>query len=417
MVSSVMQQLLVETEMKPARSRRGSILVFTSIILTVLMGVVALAVDASNLQDYRHRMQTAVDAAAVAGAREIKRNPSISDANLRTFVLHDATNNGFTDGTNGIAITANHGPGSGPFASNTKYVEVLMTRAVPTFFMKLFGRPSVSVSVRAVAGQGGGGTGCIYNLGTANKAFETSGGNGVINIPGCDIYDNSATTSAFFVSSAWTVTAKSINVVGGASTSTAVITPAPTTGVTPVTDPLALTAPTAGSCVATNYSITSGSAVLGPGTYCGGIVVQNANVTFSAGLYVLKDGALVVKGTGRVTGTGVTFYNVGAIDGFDFTNTSHIDLTAPTSGQWAAVLIASNGVKESQSNHFESDDMKLNGIIYFPHQHLEWKGGGSGDYTILITDTVKFTGSSTLNSNFSSLPGGSPIPGSVSKAE
>lgn len=401
------------------RARRGSILVLTALVITVLIGFTALAVDVGYLSDYRHRMQSAADAAAVAGAREVKRNSGISDSDLQAFVYYDATSNGFTSGANGISITVNHPPATGQFAGNAKYVEVLITRDVPTFFMNLFGRPAVTVSVRAVAGQGGGGTGCIYALGPSqSKAFETAGGSGVINIPDCDVYDNSTTSDAFFVSSGWTIDAKSISVVGGLNIGTAAVNPNPVTGAAAADDPFPdLVDPTAGACTATDYSITSGSATLSPGTYCGGIKVQNAVVTFNPGTYVLKDGALVVKGTGTVNGTGVTFYNVGAIDGFDIGPSTHINLSAPTTGTYTAILFASKGNKPGQSNHFESDDMRMNGVIYFPHQHIEWSGGGNGDYTILVADTLKFLDNSTLNSNYSSLPGGSPIPGPVSLAE
>src|SRR5512141_1337412 len=136
----------------PGGVRRGSIVILTAVLLTVLMGVTALAVDFGNASDYRHRMQSAADAAAIAGGLEIKRKPSISDTDLQTFVYHDAANNGFTNGSNGIVVTIHRGPSSGPYAGNNHYIEVLISRPLPTFFLGLFGRPTINVGTRAVAG-------------------------------------------------------------------------------------------------------------------------------------------------------------------------------------------------------------------------------------------------------------------------
>ena len=389
--------------------------------MTVLLGVTALAIDAGNLSDYRHRMQSAADAAALAGAREIKRNAGIGSADLQTFVYHDATANGFTNGTNDITITINHGPATGPFAGNSEYVEVLISRAVPTFFLGLFGRPTVTVGVRAVAGQGTGGSGCVYSLSAnANGAFITSG-SGSMSIPNCDIVINSTSSTAFKVGAGWTIDTKSISVVGGTSIANgASVTPTPETGADPVDDPFGdVAAPAAGSCTATDYNLGSGTATISPGTYCGkGITVANAAVlNFTPGVYVLTNGAaFVVKDNATVNGTGVTIWIIGTTaKPSSFTQNTHIYLSAPTTGTYAGIVLASS-VNNNTSNVFGSNDMPINGIFYFPHEHVEWKGNG-GAYTVVIADTFKITGGSSLNSDFSSLPGGSPLPGPVSMAE
>src|SRR5207247_1726553 len=105
---------------------------------------------------------------------------------------------------------------SGPHAANAKYAEVIVSQSQPLFFMKALGLSALTVKARSVSGPGGSVGGCLYALSsTANKAFETSGSGAVINLANCDIYDNSTTTSAMFVSSGTTVTAHAIYVVGG----------------------------------------------------------------------------------------------------------------------------------------------------------------------------------------------------------
>lgn len=404
--------------------RRGSILILTAVLLTVLMGIAALAVDFGNLSDYRHRMQSAADAAAIAGAREIKRSSTISNGDVQTFVYHDASTNGFTNGVNGVVITVNRGPATGNFAGNAKYVEVLISRAVPTYFMGLFGRPTMNVGVRAVAGQDGSPSGCIYALGAGSNAFETAS-TAIVNVPGCDILVNSANSKAMFTGDAY-IAAHAINVVGGLGGSPAktdfvidgVDHSTPTTGATAVTDPYSSTpVPAPGACTPVPGGLT---VVLAPGTYCGDISYNGVNVTFQAGLYVLKNGALQVSGSSVVRGTDVTFYSVydvgiGPHSTILDSNTD-IKLSAPTSGSYANILFASTITGTSTGNRFQSDNMTLNGVIYFPHMHVEWKGNTGADYTILVCDNVKFNGNSSLSSSFGGAPG-SPAAGFVSKAE
>lgn len=396
------------------RERRGVILILTALLLTVLIGITALAIDYGNAADYRHRMQSAADAAAIAGARELKRNPSITNAQIELFVRHDAALNGFTQGVNSIAVSSFHNPSSGPFVANPKYVEVKISRPLPTFFLALFGRPTISVAVRAVAGQAGGSSGCIYNLGASPTAFQTSGGGFTIDVRGCDIYDN----GGLKVSAGWTINANSINVAGfvdNNSCSGCVTAITPLT--TPVSDPYAsLPEPLPGTCL-TLPDLTNSTVTMSPGTYCSDIAIGQSRVTFQSGLYILKGNFSITGGTSVVTNTtgGVTFFLIGPQNKTVDFSAGTITLSAPTTGPYATILFASRLQGPSDKDHFESDFMTLNGVFYFPHQHIEWKGNGTADYTILVCDNMKFTGGSSLNSNFSSLPGG--VPGRVSKAE
>jgi hypothetical protein len=395
-------------------------MVFAAVTVVVLLGVTGLVLDAGNLSDYRHRIQTAADAAAIAGAREVRRNKTISAADLQTFVNRAAAENGFTNGSNGISITVHHAPTPGSFAGNSRYVEVIISRAVPTYFMGMFGRTEVDVGIRSVAGAGASG-GCLVALsGTEGKAFQTSGSGINVDFQGCSVAVNSTATDAFFISSSGTVSANGIDVVGGASYRGANVTPTPSTNATPMSDPLSdLAEPTPGVCTPakTDYRLNSGTAVLSPGTYCGEIIIQNATVSFSPGLYILKDGALNIKGSSVITGTGVTFFTVGTTSkATSLSSSSSVTLSAPTTGPYAGILFADRLNDPGLANTFSAGTMVLNGVVYYPHQHVEWKGGGAADYTILITDTIKFTGNSVIKSDYSALPGGSPV-GLVSRAE
>jgi len=59
------------------------------------------------------------------------------------------------------------------------------------------------------------------------------------------------------------------------------------------------------------------------------------------------------------------------------------------------------------------DDLILEGTLYFPTTPLVFSGSstptGGAAYTILVADTIEFTGNSSLSNDFSSLSNGSPI--------
>jgi hypothetical protein len=59
----------------------------------------------------------------------------------------------------------------------------------------------------------------------------------------------------------------------------------------------------------------------------------------------------------------------------------------------------------------------MNGTLYFPTTALTFMGGSSSAYTIIVADTVNFSGGATLNNNYSSLPGGSPVKGGATLSE
>lgn len=103
-----------------ARSRRGQVLVITTLGLVAVIGCVALAVDVGTLWTQRREMQAAADAAAVAGDLEIySGNASDSDtAPITTAAQTDSAKNGFTNGANGATVTVNAPPQSGPYTGD-----------------------------------------------------------------------------------------------------------------------------------------------------------------------------------------------------------------------------------------------------------------------------------------------------------
>src|SRR4029453_5639696 len=93
------------------RNQRGQILIMSVLILPILLGFSALALDAGYAFDMRKRVQAAADAGALAGAHAIEFDSSISLSAHRDIVWNDTAINGFTNGSNGVVVTVIQSPG------------------------------------------------------------------------------------------------------------------------------------------------------------------------------------------------------------------------------------------------------------------------------------------------------------------
>jgi hypothetical protein len=404
-------------------SRRGFVFITMVITLTVLIAFLGLAIDVGYEQYMKVRMQTAADAAALGGARELVASGS---TNLVSAAQGDAATNGFTNGQSNVIVTVNNPPTTGYSTADSSAVEVLISQSVPTFFMQVLGFSKGTVRARGVARRGAGGTACFFAL-DPNMSSALAVSNGVSVTSSCGIVIDSSSSTALTATGGATLTAPSISVVGNYTKSNgASINPTPTTGISAVSNPFAsLPAPSVGGCTYTNYTVGSDITItLNPGTYCNGISTTNgAVVTFSPGTYIIKGGGLNFSGGSTVTGTGVMFYNTfgggysyGAIQ---LNNGTNVTLTAPTTGTYAGILMFQDPtvVGGAASSFSGGAVAKLTGALYFPTTALAYSNGASAPYTIIVADSVTFTGGVQINSNYSSLPGGSPIRGSVGLSE
>ncbi|MCC6537312.1 MAG: hypothetical protein IT162_07175, partial [Bryobacterales bacterium] len=273
--------------------KRGVILIVFALGTFVLCGFAGLALDVSYLQMWQRKAQTAADAAAIAAALDLKRNRNSQSASGAAFV--DAAANGFTHNADSTVVVENP-PLAGPNQGNNKYVRVSVQRPAPTYFMRVFGRDSVTVGAHASSGLADMGL-CVFVLHpTTNAALHVSGTPDV-NVS-CAVQVNSNSTSALHVTGAAEINTTGFNVVGGAHLApNATITPAPATGMSPEDDPLAWRAnpPSSASCDYVNFKVSGGNRnnalELQPGVYCGGIdITTHRRIEFESGLYVLMGG-------------------------------------------------------------------------------------------------------------------------------
>jgi len=402
-------------------SARGQVMVLICVSLVAVVGMIAVVTDFSFMQHQKNMMQTAADSAAMAGAAELNYGDQVAAGRA------DAASNGYTNGASSVTVAINNPPTSGPNASNSGYVEAIVSKPEPTYFLRVLGVSTMTVSVRAVAYEGSG-PNCIYVLDpTASGALSTNGNANVQS--GCGLLVNSSSSSAITAVGSITVNAPTIGVVGNyTSTSNVSLTPTPKTGVIAASDPLSyVQAPTVGSCAHTNFSLsgTSGSASsplqLYAGTYCGGISVHgNAWLHFNPGTYVLAGGGMGISANTVMTGTGVTFYNTTGTGGYGaitLNGNTQANLSAPTSGPLVGILffqdrsVPSTGAESTITGNSSST---FDGGVYFSTTGLTFGGNSSATgYSIVVADKLTVSGNSSVGSNYSSLTGGSPIRGTT----
>src|SRR5579875_2447551 len=110
----------------------GQVIVLTVLLMAVLLGFVAFAVDVGMLLYSKRQLQTAADSGAIAGSAEYNYG------DIQTAVDADAAQNGYTNGSSGTTVTVNPPPLSGYHTNNYGAVEVIVQRAQPTLFMNAF---------------------------------------------------------------------------------------------------------------------------------------------------------------------------------------------------------------------------------------------------------------------------------------
>lgn len=402
------------------RREAGQAIVVVALALVAVLGILGLAVDMGYLRYMKRQLQTAADAAAMAGAGELPYGDVTAGAQA------DSTANGFTNATKGATVTVNNPPLSGQHIGDWTYVEVIVGKSTNTFFAKAFGVATVSLSARAVAHLGSS-PNCVYALDpSASDALDVSG-NGQLTTS-CGVVVNSSSGTALVNVGNGCVTASTVRIVGNYTPGkTGCPSPTPTIGVAQVINPLAyLAAPAIGSCLFTNFN--NNAQTLSPGTYCNGIQLSgNSTFTFNPGTYILEGGGLTVAGNAQVAGTGVTFFNTGngtyPYAPITFAGGSGGSLTAPTSGSYAGILFFQDpaiGANSSPNSFGGNTSVAMNGTLYFPTTPLSYSASsslGGTQYTILVADTISITGNGTLTSNYSSLSGGSPVKGNGVLAE
>jgi hypothetical protein len=130
---------------------------------------------------------------------------------------------------------------------------------------------------------------------------------------------------------------------------------------------------------------------------------SGANVTLSAGTYVLT-GTLSVSGSGTLTGTDGVTLAFASNASAQFSGSSTVRLTAPTTGTTAGMVMFGDRAMTTGTNFDLSGGslFRFKGAIYLPKANLKLSGGSDSanpGCNQIIADKVTLSGGAILKNN------------------
>jgi Flp pilus assembly protein TadG len=400
------------------RASSGSVAIQVGLLLTVLIGFVALGTEVVALLMTSRRMQVAADSAALAAVKARTTGYPTAYADEAIALARTA---GFAQGQSGTTVTVNSPPQSGNYTSKSNAVEVIIVQPQTVMFVSLFRGGTLDLTARSVGTVGGTGLCALALDGSASAAIQVSNG-ATVNLRDCGIGANSTSNSAISVTGAATLTTSSLSVVGNYTVSNGGIlnvSGATKAGADATADPYEGRAvPTPGTCLP-GGTISNKTVALPAGTYCSGISLTNASTVTLNGIYILKDSNFSIAGGSRISGTAtivLTGTGTGSkIGTVTIGNGSTTNIAAPTTGPTAGmVFFQDRRAPSSGVNDFVGGTSNtLNGALYFPKQIVNYSNGSSTGATCtqLIARKIVFKGGTTFNLNCDS-SGTTPMGGS-----
>ncbi len=382
-----------------------------------IIGVVAIAMDGGLLLDHKRQVQSAADAAALAGAEDLYANWAANQGRDttgtgKTSALATAAANGFTnDGVNSV-VTVTFSPGqyqAGPNAGTAipaGYVEVIVKFNQARGFSSIFGSSSLPVVARAVARgrRKASNIGILVLNPTADSSLAITG-SASMKVDGKVIVDSSSFSAASSSGGAG-LTSTEMDITGNYSSSnnsffsanplktSQTATPDFLANV-PVPDPTTMTVQSK-----SQLNISS-PAILNPGVYVGGISIS-AQVTLNPGIYYLQGGGFTMGGSSPLTANGVMLYNGPGSDGstgpISIAGSGTVVISPPTSGPWYGISVFQNRTATSTITLQGSSGTNFTGTIYAASGSVVVSGSnGSTMGSQYVSNTLSMSGSSTFN--------------------
>jgi hypothetical protein len=361
------------------RDRSASTVVVFGLALPAVLGAIAVAVDYSRAAAGKAKLQAVADAAALHSAREFQMAQSKPERIVAIAVeyarsqLPDAKAN----------ATAN---------PDGYIVNVVLEKTYELTIGKAVFGGNMHVRVEATAKMTGGLPLCLVGLDPTSADTIKLEKNARLTAPTCLVYSNSSSPKGLVSKDDAVLQAGYICSAGGkVKTKNTNYTPEPMTDCPVIPDPLsARQGPSDFTCSYNGKVVDGDVASLSPGVYCGGLKVTNgAVVTLKPGIFVFRDGPLLVDENAALKGENVGLYLKGAGANLTFETASTIHLTAAKDGPLAGILIFDDptGVpapensskkvkhdkpgKSPREHSILSDDARvLLGTIYMPKGRL-----------------------------------------------
>lgn len=334
------------------RAKQGATAILFAVALPALAGVAGIAADYSSANSTRSRLQAVVDSTALSIAREMTVSVGAA-ARVQQLAEQYVAANIPANTPYPIIVTA-------AMAENNLAVRISGQQQIATPFglMERFAGVS-TVSATALARVTGATVAkvCMLSLGeTASGGLLMHNGS-TISAPECSMYSNSIDRDAVIVQNGSKIKSALVCARGGVKNLAGTLETTLVSDCPILKDPLATKAEpvTNGAC---DYSLTLvivGTKTLNPGTYCNGIfILGTARVTMNPGVYVVRDGPFLVAQNAEVTGIGVALVMTGKFAMLRLHDNSLINLSAPTTGVAAGMLVWETKTWKPGNNSWKS---------------------------------------------------------------
>ncbi len=384
-------------------NQKGTIAIVTGLVMPIVIGGFGLGAEASYWYFTERKLQNSADVAAYAAAAQLRISRDQSD--LDSVALAAAVSTGYR--TSIGTLTTKSPATSGAYAGVSNTVEITVREDVPRLFTALFASDDVPISSRAVASLKRGFPTCILALDkTASGAVTFTGSSNAI-LEDCNVHANSSASDAVTVIGSGVVSTPCVSAVGEVSATVGLTMDEckePIEYADAVDDPFAAVPDpsTSDPCEATNlYAGPPGSTyVIDGGRYCGGLDLKRT-ITMNPGIYVIDGGTFAIQSTAIVDGAGITIYLTNGAT-VSIAGTADVDLTAPTSGDYAGILFFVDRSEPNATHIFNgSSGSRLDGAIYAASGHVEISGTSTvgGGCTQIVANTVEITGDAGLGSD------------------
>lgn len=392
------------------QSTRGAVALVFGLGVPVFFAVVGVAVDYSRWSQQVQKLQLAADAAALAGAKELsvsngseERIDAIAEGVVRAQIPP-------VPGQSEVKVDAT-------IENERTAVRVVLTQQKDAIMSRLVTPALTDMVVSATAIRSGTRKICVLALDKTSDGTVRLQSTSSLTAQKCDVQSNSTSPSGVANDASTTITAVLTCSAGGIS-GTGRISGQKLTDCPPLNDPLAdRQPPPVGPCKTNNIPIIDLGLpllphILTPGTYCGGLRIGGASVVlFSPGIYVIRDGPLLIDSLAVVKGINTGFYFTGTVtDPFVLkaSPASIVDLSAPRDGPMAGLLFFEDRAAPAL-RPFEilsNTARTLLGTLYVPKGRFIVNSNAiladRSAYTVIIAQRLELDGNPTLvlNTNY-----------------
>lgn len=340
---------------------RGNTLFAFALLSPFLMLLTGGVIDYANSVRIRTALQAVADGAALSAAKELRLSRTSNDNVLAAAegYAHDAlpyakdllVSGGITETSDGVTVN--------------------LTQRVPLILPPSINLLPGTVSAKAEAKAYGGAPMCLLGLDPEGDEVVHVSDAG-ISAPECTVQANSSSPHALKVNAYGRISAATICTGGGVKNEGGTLDPAVKLDCPKAEDPLAgRPAPPVGGCDYDDKRVI-GFAVLQPGVYCKGLRITTAYVQLNPGIYIIKDGPLLVENGSQLRGQNVGFFFTGTDARFTIDPFTVISLTAPKNGTMAGLLFYED--RKNDPVRFEMFSLNapvLLGTFYLPKSELQ----------------------------------------------